>query len=46
MHFDLSMRLFETTDARQAFLALKKAQEAGGDKSESEAAGNVTFVGR
>ncbi|RXD04771.1 enoyl-CoA hydratase/isomerase family protein [Sphingomonas sp. UV9] len=45
VHLDLSMRLFETRDAQQAFAALKKAQEAGDDKSESEAAGNVRFAG-
>lgn len=41
VQLDLSMRLFETRDARQGFAVLKAAQEAGGDKSESEAAGGA-----
>ena len=42
---DLSMRLFETNDAQQAFLALKNATSAGGDKSQSEAAARIAFTG-
>ena len=45
LQLDLSMRLFETNDAQQAFAALKEAQAAGGDKSESEAAARIAFTG-
>lgn len=45
VQLDLSMRLFQTTDAQQAFAALKEAWEAGGDKSESEAAQQIAFTG-
>ncbi len=41
---DLTMRLFETNDAQQAFAALKAATAAGGDKSSSEAGPNVIFT--
>ncbi len=43
---DLTIRLFETDDAQKAFLALKRATEAGGDKSESEAGAQISFSGR
>lgn len=42
---DLSMRLFETKDAQNAFAALKDAQAAGGNKSESEALAKINFTG-
>lgn len=42
---DHSMRLFQSNDAQQAFAALKEAWEAGGDKSESEAAQQIAFTG-
>jgi enoyl-CoA hydratase/carnithine racemase len=45
LQLDLSMRLFETNDAQQAFAALKEAQAAGGDKSESEATAQIVFTG-
>lgn len=45
IQMDLTMRLFDTTDAQQAFLSLKHAIEAGGDKSESEASATVSFIG-
>ena len=46
LQLDLSMRLFDTEDAQRAFAALEEAQEAGGDKSESEAGGKIAFTGR
>lgn len=45
VQLDLSMRLFQTNDAQQAFAALKEALKAGGDKSESEAGQNIIFTG-
>ena len=45
VQMDLTMRLFDTTDAQQAFLSLKRAIESGGDKSQSEAASTVSFIG-
>ena len=43
---DLTMRLFESSDAQQSFQAIKSAKEAGEDKSESELNLQVTFSGR
>ena len=45
LQLDLSMRLFETNDAQQAFAALKEAQAAGGDNAESEALARIVFTG-
>jgi len=42
---DVTMKLFDTSDAQRAFEALKTATSAGGDKSESEAAAKITFNG-
>ena len=43
---DIAMRLFQTDDAQKAFLALKEAIQAGGDKAESEALAKISFAGR
>jgi enoyl-CoA hydratase/carnithine racemase len=45
LQLDLSLRLFETNDAQQAFAALKEAQAAGGANAESEALARIAFTG-
>jgi enoyl-CoA hydratase/carnithine racemase len=45
LQLDLSIRLFETNDAQQAFAVLKEAQAAGGNNSESEALAQIVFTG-
>lgn len=45
LQLDLSMRLFNTNDAQQAFAALKEAQAAGESKSGSEAVARLAFTG-